>query len=302
MLVGSFALVGSDFRIDARLVATDTSEVLLARQVTGVKDKIFELEAQLAESLLKGLNAPLSPEALTALRRRQADFDAFRLYSEALIAGDAGRTDEATARLRQVLARNADFDLARRSLNALEAAALTNVSELEKQRLLARSRSVRRVQTHLAKQEEIIKACRFDPAYFAAIVIASAHAGLVGNSEREGRLLVRYWNDYAEHVPPQDAFEFFEKVNRIVAEQGKFFQQQVDNGQYTSPEESIGPPDHKLKPSLRNKLHWPKYAVISPFGKDARFGFNVAQATQETMEPWAKLSSRDCCRIPDRLP
>ena len=193
---------------------------------------------------------------------------------------DEPRIEDTLARIPQPSTRDSQSDSARRRRESTDA--LTILSDLEKEKLQSIDEIGRNLQIHRVKYEAVVAQRQFGPSYFAALVIVSAHAGLLGNHDREALLLNRYWEEYVRHVPPSEAFSFVENVNRIVSEEGRFFQEQVDGGDY-------GPvfsflrteqqaEDQWLKRALYGKLSWPKYAEMWPFGKDLRFAFSTAQA------------------------
>ncbi len=62
VVVGAFAAVDPQMRIDTRVVRVETGEVVKTAQVTGDKDKFFDLEQKLADRLIDGLGVALSPE------------------------------------------------------------------------------------------------------------------------------------------------------------------------------------------------------------------------------------------------
>src|SRR5215470_4700728 len=51
-VTGSFAAVAPDIRIDVRVLRIATGEVVVARKVTGQKERFFDLQQQLAAALI----------------------------------------------------------------------------------------------------------------------------------------------------------------------------------------------------------------------------------------------------------
>ena len=62
VVVGAFATVQPQMRIDTRVVRVETGEVVKSAQVTGDQDKFFDLQQALANKLIDGLGIALSPE------------------------------------------------------------------------------------------------------------------------------------------------------------------------------------------------------------------------------------------------
>ncbi|MCX5761197.1 MAG: hypothetical protein NTW72_06785 [Gemmatimonadetes bacterium] len=92
---GSLAAAAQELRIDVRLIRVATGEIVKTARATGPEDKLFHLEAQLAERLLKDLDIALSPESAELMRKRQEanrelGVSAFRDFSSGLFAMDNG--------------------------------------------------------------------------------------------------------------------------------------------------------------------------------------------------------------------
>ena len=71
VVVGAFATVQPQMRIDTRVVRVGTGEIVKTAQVVGKEDAFFDLEQQLAARLIDGLGVALSPEAKERLRAKQ---------------------------------------------------------------------------------------------------------------------------------------------------------------------------------------------------------------------------------------
>lgn len=93
VVVGAFATVEPQMRIDTRVVRVATGEVVKTAQVTGDQDKFFDLEQDLAKKLIDGLGIALSPEEQERLAAQQKanKVDAVstvRAYSNAIMLYD----------------------------------------------------------------------------------------------------------------------------------------------------------------------------------------------------------------------
>lgn len=121
LLVGSIAIVGKAMRIDARLVDATSGEVVLADKIEGDKELFFELEKALAGKLLAALGESLTPKEKARLAKiHTADFDAFRRFSDGIVAFDHKAFDDARKALREALEKDAEFQLARLTLDDYE--------------------------------------------------------------------------------------------------------------------------------------------------------------------------------------
>lgn len=93
VIVGSIAAVDPEIRLDTRVVAVETAEVVQAESVTGREDALFSLQQELAATLIAGIDVVLSDEARAALAAQQEanridDLDTALAFSEALVYYD----------------------------------------------------------------------------------------------------------------------------------------------------------------------------------------------------------------------
>src|ERR1700742_676758 len=89
LLGGSFVIVGDKMRIDGRLFAVQSGDVLFADAIEGERDAFFELEKQLATKLVAAVGVHMQPRERAQLARiHTADFEAFRKYSAGIAAFD----------------------------------------------------------------------------------------------------------------------------------------------------------------------------------------------------------------------
>ena len=121
LFVGSFTVVKDDMRLDGRLIAVGTGEVLLGEQIAGEKALFFELEQKLVQKVIGVLGVKPAPKEKAALLRpHTADFQAFKKFSDGLKAYDDGRLDAAVKALNEATALDADFKLASLTLEEYE--------------------------------------------------------------------------------------------------------------------------------------------------------------------------------------
>lgn len=71
LLVGAFASVDPEMRIDTRVVKVETGEIVRTAKVQGKEDKFFDLQKRLARELIDGLPIAVSPEAMARLEQQQ---------------------------------------------------------------------------------------------------------------------------------------------------------------------------------------------------------------------------------------
>jgi hypothetical protein len=281
LVLGSYLISGEQVRVDVRLLSVETGRVQFADTVSGTRKDLFGLQRALTAKVLAGLGVKVDEKEQQALGQPQTrDFEAFRLYSEALQARSRNRQQEAEDRLRKALGRDPHYRPALQELAAIETAALTRLAEEDEARLEKAGEVGRTLAARAGRLRERVSGDKRGADFFAALIALSAHAGLLGNTGQEKALLVRYWKDFALRVPPEQSPEMAEGVRRSVAVEGKFFQEQVDGGDYRRLYEDIFKPEIFLKPELRTVLHWPRYAVIWPFDSDSREAFRRVNDAQ----------------------
>lgn len=104
VVTGAMTSDGLDLRVDSRLLRTETGEVLSTSTARGGQDRFFELQEQVADGLLAGLEMVLSEEeaALLAAEReanRIDDAETALAFSQALDLYDRGQYVDALERL-----------------------------------------------------------------------------------------------------------------------------------------------------------------------------------------------------------
>mgnify|MGYP001598460479 CR=1 FL=1 len=125
MIFGGFVTDGrGTLRLDARAVNVETSAIEHVETVQGKQDDLMSLIDQLAAKLNDGMKLPELPkpirEASTAQAKR-VPFETAMLYSRALAAKDAGKSQEAVELLQRSLASFPEYAPAQRELAKLKA-------------------------------------------------------------------------------------------------------------------------------------------------------------------------------------
>ncbi len=107
MIMGGFVDLYGRFRVDARIVDVETSEVIKVVRSDPKLEKretLFQLLQNLSESLMSGTNLPaLSADVRGAARARSVPTEALTLYSRALLYQDRGDNTRAADYYRRAL-------------------------------------------------------------------------------------------------------------------------------------------------------------------------------------------------------
>ena len=105
MVMGTFVDFYGDFRIDARLVNTETSEIVKTESDIAQRDHLFDLIRNVAGRLMKDANLPpLERRASDQRSERKIPTEALTYYSRALLYQDRGEKDKAVAMFTHALA------------------------------------------------------------------------------------------------------------------------------------------------------------------------------------------------------
>jgi curli biogenesis system outer membrane secretion channel CsgG len=118
MILGGFVDIRGNFRLDARIVDTETTEILSARRVEGDSDELLEMIVELAGELAQAAQfAPLpAREVDTREASSEVPYLAVKRYSRAIELQDAGYVDEAQGLLQDLLDDFPSFVQARQAL------------------------------------------------------------------------------------------------------------------------------------------------------------------------------------------
>lgn len=96
MIMGSFVDLYGRFRMDARIVNVETSEIIKVVKSDGKREDLFKLIQTLAEKLMVETRLPPLPAELgAAVRQRNVPTAALTYYSRALLYQDRGEKDKA---------------------------------------------------------------------------------------------------------------------------------------------------------------------------------------------------------------
>lgn len=91
MIAGTFVDLYGRFRMDARIINVETSEILKVVKAEGKRDDLFRLIQTLSENLMKETKLPPLPAQVgQAVRARNIPTEALTFYSRALLYEDRG--------------------------------------------------------------------------------------------------------------------------------------------------------------------------------------------------------------------
>jgi TolB-like protein len=105
VVLGRFIDFYADFRVDARLVNVETSEIVRVERDQAARDHLYQIIQNVASRLMKDANLPpLGKPASDQRQRRQIPTDALTYYSRALLYQDRGQKDKAVEMYQKALA------------------------------------------------------------------------------------------------------------------------------------------------------------------------------------------------------
>ncbi len=113
ILFGSFFEMFGQFRIDAKIVKTETGEILKAEGVNGVTSDFMKMEKQLVWKIAKGLDIRFSEkEEATIMASEEVTYQATLAYAQGLELYDKGEKSEALNKFNEALKLSPNFQRA----------------------------------------------------------------------------------------------------------------------------------------------------------------------------------------------
>lgn len=104
-VMGTFVDFYGDFRVDVRLVNTETGEIIKTESERMQRDHLFDIIRTVAVRLMKDANLPaLQRQASDQRMNRQVPTEALTFYSRALLYQDRGQKDKAVEMFNRALA------------------------------------------------------------------------------------------------------------------------------------------------------------------------------------------------------
>ncbi len=120
VVLGGFIDFYGDFRIDARVVNVETSEIVKPVKVQDKRDRLYSLVVSLAGQLTRDLNLPPLPrQAMEERQAREVPTEALTLYSRALLYADRGDNNRAIELYNRAIEVFPDYTEAKEALRQL---------------------------------------------------------------------------------------------------------------------------------------------------------------------------------------
>jgi len=121
VILGSFIDFYGDFRIDARLVNVETSEIVKVESDRAQRDHLYDIIRTVATHLMGDANLPpLAKPASDQRMSRQVQTEALTFYSRALLYQDRGERDKAVEMYQRAIAIFPDYTEASEGLKRLK--------------------------------------------------------------------------------------------------------------------------------------------------------------------------------------
>ena len=121
VVLGTFIDFYGDFRVDVRLVNTETSEIVKTESERMQRDHMFDIIRNIAARLMKDANLPaLQRQASDQRMGRQIPTEALTYYSRALLYSDHGQKDKAVEMFNRAIAIFPDYAEAKDGLQRVQ--------------------------------------------------------------------------------------------------------------------------------------------------------------------------------------
>ncbi len=105
VIAGTFIDFYGDFRLDARIINVETSEIVKVESDRMQRDHLFDIIRTVAARLMKDANLPPLPRQASDQRlNRQVPTEALTFYSKALLYQDRGQKEKAAEMYQRALA------------------------------------------------------------------------------------------------------------------------------------------------------------------------------------------------------
>jgi TolB-like protein len=120
ILFGSYFDMMGQFRIDARIVKTETGEILKSEGVSGITADFMKLEKQLVWKIARGLDIRFTEkEETTIMASESVSYEATLIYADGLKLYDGGDKPRALEKFKEAVALAPNFDRAKQMIGKL---------------------------------------------------------------------------------------------------------------------------------------------------------------------------------------
>lgn len=121
LITGAFVDLYGTFRMDARIIDVETSEVLQTQSVRGEKEKLYSLLVELSDKITRSTDLPPLPaNVLEQRKERDIPDEAITIYSQAQVYQDRGRTQQAIQLYERIVQKFPELTRARQELQQLQ--------------------------------------------------------------------------------------------------------------------------------------------------------------------------------------
>ena len=120
ILFGSYFELMGQFRVDAKIVKTETGEILKSEGVNGATADFMKLEKQLIWKIARGLDVRFNEkEKAVIMASESVSYDATLVYAEGLELYDNGDKPGALEKFKEAVVLSPDFDRAKQMIGKL---------------------------------------------------------------------------------------------------------------------------------------------------------------------------------------
>jgi TolB-like protein len=122
VILGNFIDFYGDFRVDVRIVNTETSEIVKTESDRQQREHLFDIVRNVATRLMKDANLPALQRGASNEQRmnRQVPTEALTYYSRALLYQDRGQKDKAIEMYNRAITIFPDFAEAKEGLQRVQ--------------------------------------------------------------------------------------------------------------------------------------------------------------------------------------
>ncbi len=120
MIMGGFTDINGRMVLTARIVDSETSEIIKAEKVDDKRDNIYTMVVSLADRVTRGARlTPLSRQAMDQRKERNIPQEAVRLYTRAVLHEQRGEKDKAIELYERVVADFPQYTEAKQQLQQI---------------------------------------------------------------------------------------------------------------------------------------------------------------------------------------